>query len=74
MIVITRTDGGVSIMQLVGDADAQMEVDKWKECHVGEYVSHREAPDGELPVDRTKRDAWIDQGGKIEINSKELRK
>jgi hypothetical protein len=60
MIVIKRTDGGVSIMRLV-DGDVNAEVEKWKLIHPGEYVSHREMPDDASPGDRTFRNAWADE-------------
>ena len=57
-ILITRSDGGVSIMYLGLDADENIEVQKWRDFHQGEYVSHRTISLSEIPVDRSKRNAW----------------
>lgn len=55
-IVITRADGGVSIM---GDGpDIERRLAAWKSVHVGEYVSHREVDASEVPTDRAFRNAW----------------
>jgi hypothetical protein len=55
-------------MQLASDADVQTEVNKWKELHIGEYVSHREMPKAALPVDRTFRDVWADTTPQLVID------
>jgi len=77
-IMISRTDGGVSIMTMVRDgADVAVQLEKWKGIHPGEYASHRVAEDHEVPADRTFRNAWTDAGGKIAHDmpkAKELRK
>jgi hypothetical protein len=59
-IVIKRIDGGVSVLSLIGDADEETEVEKWKKSSPGEYVSHREMSDSVIPVDRTFRASWVD--------------
>lgn len=66
-IVISRTDGGVSIMTIADTAtDLDAEIDKWKSVHPGEYVAHRlMAPDEVMP-ERGFRNAWVDSGGKID--------
>lgn len=61
MIVITRKDGGVSIMALTVEAkSADAEIEKWKLRHPDEYLSHREMPDSAYPEDKTFRNAWRD--------------
>jgi hypothetical protein len=57
IIAITRSDGGVSIMRTVGNADVAAEIEKWKSVKEG-YVSHKEITEAEIPADRTFRDAW----------------
>lgn len=53
---IERTDGGVSIMDLVrGDVEAALE--QWKVTSPGMYVSHREIDPTTIPADRTFRNA-----------------
>lgn len=59
-IVIKTSDGGVAIMTLIGNADANECIEKWKAVNPGKYVSHREMTDGAIPTDRTFRDAWCD--------------
>lgn len=61
-IVIQRTDGGVSVMQLVDpQATVDGELDKWRALYPAEYVSHRMMPDEAIPPDRTFRNAWCDE-------------
>ncbi len=57
-ILISRTDGGVSIMYPGSDFVEEVEIQKWKGLHVGEYVSHRTASLSEIPKDRTYRNSW----------------
>jgi hypothetical protein len=59
-IVIKLSTGGVAVMRLIGDADANEAIEKWKSVNQGLYVSHREMPDDAIPIDRTFRDAWDD--------------
>jgi hypothetical protein len=59
-IVISRTDGGVSVMTVVAEADIDECIAKWSLQNDGEYLSHREMPDEAIPSDRTFRDAWAD--------------
>lgn len=41
MIAIRRKDGGISLMWLADPkGDAAAEVEKWKQCHQDEYLSH----------------------------------
>ena len=67
-VIIQRTDGGVSVMQLVGEADIDAEIEKWKELHVGEYVSHHQIDGSDLPADRTFRGAWRSDGKSLKID------
>lgn len=55
-IAIEREDGGVSVMELVEGAELDVEIAKWEEGTGLRAVSHRDA--GELPTDRTFRNAW----------------
>lgn len=59
-IIIKRSDGGVSILHLVGGKDILSEIEKWKTTAPGEYISHREMDIEAIPQDRTFRDAWAD--------------
>lgn len=66
LIAIERSDGGVSIMRLVGeDRDSGREVERWAALHKGEYVSHREIAEGDVPEDRVFRGAWSFADGKM---------
>ena len=58
-VIIKRHDGGISIMRLL-DEEPDVEIEKWREIHVGAYHSHRFMPDDSIPVDRTFRNAWCD--------------
>lgn len=61
-ILIQRTDGGVSIMRLIGDADAKTCIAQWQAVHPGLYAGHREVPDKAIPTDRSERNKWADAG------------
>ena len=66
-VLIQRVDGGVSIMGLADTVqDVGIEVEKWSRLHPGQYVSHRLMLRDEALPDRSFRNAWIDNGGKIE--------
>jgi hypothetical protein len=54
-IAIKRQDGGVSIMNLPPEADADKEIAKWKESNPG-YVSHSVID--AVPQDRQSRENW----------------
>lgn len=76
-IKITRSDGGVSIMQTIDDADIGSEIEKWKSVKTG-YVSHQEITAAEVPEDRTFRNAWkpdltVDMPKAREIHKDKLR-
>lgn len=66
MILIERADGGVSVMRLVGGADVNAAIKKWKDVHPGEYVSHSESD--AVPGDRTFRAAWTMRGKKVGVD------
>lgn len=66
-IVISKTDGSISIMSLIGDADASECIDKWKEIHAGEYVSHTVVSDDAIPADREQRDSWVLVGDAVVV-------
>lgn len=66
-VVITRVDGGVSVMHIVagqhpeGTDPVDAELEKFRAAHPGEYVSHRLMPRANLPTHRNFRDAWCDR-------------
>lgn len=66
-IVISKTDGSISIMSLIGDADATECIDKWREIHGGEYVSHKVVADDAIPTDRELRDSWVLVGDAVVV-------
>jgi uncharacterized pyridoxamine 5'-phosphate oxidase family protein len=72
VIMITRSDGGVSVMQVVEGADPDECLNKWKASHAGEYVSHRVGSLDELPKERTFRNAWTG-GAKINVDMPKAR-
>lgn len=63
LVAISHTDG-VSIMRII-KGDAAAEVEKWKGVHPGEYVSHYEIAEADIPPDRTFRGAWTSDGKTI---------
>lgn len=68
VIVINRKDGGVSILRPTSEAfSAELEVGKWCEIHVDQYVSHYLATEDDIPK-RKNRDAWTDKSGKIKVD------
>lgn len=63
VVVISRTDGGVSIMSINGeltDDAIDIELQKWRDNSPGQYVSHRLMDASAIPADRTWREAWAD--------------
>lgn len=66
-IVIVKTNGSVAIMSLVGDAGATECVNKWREIHGGEYVSHKVVSDDAIPTDRELRDSWVLVGDAVVV-------
>jgi len=69
-LVIKRSDGGVSIMTLLGEAAQAFEHDPetvvraeiaaWTQADQDAVVSWRAMPDEAIPTDRTFRGAWAD--------------
>lgn len=53
---IERTDGGVSIMDLIA-GDVWAAIEQWKITAPGMYLSHREIKSENIPSDRTFRNA-----------------
>lgn len=52
-VIINRTGDKMSIMHLIGEADVDAELEKWKQTANGEYVSHFVIPEGVIPDDAT---------------------
>lgn len=65
---LPKVDGGVAIMQCVGDP--AVELSKWhpdrRAIVTGEI---HEIDPNELPKDRAHRDAWAMNGKKVEVDS-----
>lgn len=68
-IAISRTDGGVSIMTLLDEARQDEAIRKWQDVNPGQYVSHREVSEDEIPTDRASRNALTDTGTEIRVRS-----
>ena len=68
-IVIKRDDGGVSIMQILEEADSTEAVRKWQTTAKEKYVSFREIEAADLP-NRDFRNAWTDDlaGPQIDVD------
>ena len=66
-IVITRTDGGVSVMTLIGDANEADCIEKWMDLHGEQYVSHSVVADDAIPADREQRDSWVLVGDAVVV-------
>ncbi len=60
-ILVTRSDNGISI--IVPTNEATPELLLRDAMAVNGYVSHREIEDSEIPMDRSFRNAWIDNDG-----------
>jgi hypothetical protein len=73
VIMIARTDGGVSVMQVVEGADPDECLNKWKASHAGEYVSHRVGSLDELPNERTFRNAWKADAARVDVDMPKAR-
>lgn len=68
--LITKNDGTVCIMTMAEgheNVDPQTQIDQWHESKKSEVKSFRQIDDSEIP-DRTFRNAWVDNGGKISID------
>ena len=68
MKTIIKTTNGIAIMNLVGGADFDDALLKWKLVSPGKYVSHRQMPDEVIPADRTFRNAWDDATPELTID------
>ncbi|MFZ5789787.1 MAG: phage tail assembly chaperone [Pseudomonadota bacterium] len=62
-VLIARSDGGVSIMQMIDIGDVAAEIAKWEAASGTKAVEWREVATADLPQDRTFRDAWTHAGG-----------
>lgn len=72
--MITRADGGVSIMQLLDDkATPESEIAKWPEALRLSVVSVEPINIEAIPSDRTFRDAWCKAGGGIGVSMNKAR-
>jgi hypothetical protein len=74
MKILISTKSGVQIMTLLAPVETLGEtLEKWKSANPNEeYLSHREIEDGEVPTDRTFRNAWEDTGT-ISVNMPKAR-
>jgi hypothetical protein len=61
-ILIARSDGGVSIMEMIDVDDAAAEITKWEAASGLQAVEWHEVAVADLPQDRTFRDAWVHNG------------
>ncbi len=67
-VAVSRSDGGLSILQIV-DLNADDEtIDALVIKHGIEAVSWRRISPDDLPQDRTDRDAWVDDGESIAVD------
>lgn len=64
-IVIQKSSGGVAVMRLLGAASADECLENWKAVNPGEYVSHVEVAEADLPKDRAARSTWRLVNGKV---------
>jgi hypothetical protein len=68
-ILIEREDGGVSVMRLLdGAVNIRDEVAKWQAVSPWKAVRWRKVAADDIPADRTWRDAWRAQEGKIAVD------
>ena len=78
-LILRRADGGVSILRLIDAQDAAEEIAKWEASAPPEWLpaTSIQAEEADIPGDRTWRDAWAMQGGKIDVaidKAKEVQK
>jgi hypothetical protein len=72
VVLISRADGGLSVMRPVGEAfDAAAEVARWSAGVDPSWlpVTWRVADDSVLPADRTDRDSWVDDGTSVAVDA-----
>ena len=66
IIAINRDDGGCSVMRILDDgADIDMLIKKYEVATVITAVSWAQITEADIPADRTFRNAWTTQAGKI---------
>ena len=67
IILIKHAGGGVGVMHASPEQEESAlsaYADKWAGTDFA-YISHRKIGEGEIPPDRTFRNAWVDSGEKI---------
>ena len=67
-IVISCTDGNVSIMSVVNENQIDECISRWQEVNQGKYKSHRKMPDEAVPTDRAFREAWEDSTTELVVD------
>jgi hypothetical protein len=67
-IVIKKASGGVSVMRIIGSADAEACIEKWKTANPGQYVTHAEIAEQDLPQDRATRAKWALVDGAVVVD------
>jgi hypothetical protein len=60
--LLTRVDGGVSVLRLIEGKALEEELAKWPGELRSQIVATKEISEEELPKDRTFRDAWTASG------------
>ena len=78
-LILHRADGGVSILRPIDGEDIAEEIAKWEASAPPEWLpaTSIQAEEADIPGDRTWRDAWAMQGGKIDVaidKAKEVQK
>ncbi len=68
LVAITRTDGGVSVMNMPGGGDSAAILAEIAAAGIS-AASWRIVTPANLPVDRTDRDSWQDDGVTIAVNA-----
>lgn len=66
LVAIARVDGGIELMRLHNErgqmydptTTVEKEIEKWNSTHPGQYVSHTEIDEEQVPQDRYFRNAW----------------
>lgn len=68
--VINRADGGISILTVPEGADLNVEIGKWVDTADMAWlpITATQCDPDQLPKDRTWRDAWAIQDGKVEVS------
>lgn len=75
LCVLSRADGGISILKIKPEKSVEEEISKWKETAAAEWLPASVLPcsPDDIPQDRTFRNAWKRQVGRVVVDMTQAR-